>query len=60
MTVILPAAGALERDGLFFLTWRVAFAYLGALAIGGVHVLDNLRHTKPSAPSLNDPPAIGV
>jgi hypothetical protein len=48
LTVVLLAAGALERDGLFFLAGCVAFAvaaaYFGALALGGAHVLDNLWH----------------
>ena len=49
LTVVLLAAGALERDGLFFLAGCVAFsvaaAYFGALALGGAHILDGLRHS---------------
>jgi hypothetical protein len=49
LTVVLLAAGAMERDGLFFLagcaTFTVALAYFGLLAFGGVHLVDNLRHT---------------
>ena len=48
LTVVLLAAGAMERDGLFFLagcaTFTVSLAYFGMLAFGGVHLLDNLRH----------------
>jgi hypothetical protein len=48
LTVVLLAAGALERDGLFFLAGCVAFAvavaYFGLLAFGGAHVVDELRH----------------
>ena len=49
LTIVLLAAGAMERDGLFFLAGCAAFmvtlAYFGLLAFGGAHVLDNLRHT---------------
>ena len=49
LTVILLAAGAMERDGLFFFAGCAAFtgtlAYFGLLAFGGVHLLDNLRHS---------------
>lgn len=49
LAVVLLAAGALERDGLFFLAgcaaFAVAAAYFGALAFGGAHVLDDLRHS---------------
>ena len=49
LTVVLLAAGALERDGLFFLAGCVAFAmaaaYFGLLAFGGAHVVDELRHS---------------
>jgi hypothetical protein len=49
LTVVLLAAGAMERDGLFFLAGCVAFtvtlAYFGLLAFGGAHVLDNLWHS---------------
>ena len=48
LTVVLLAAGALERDGLFFLSGCVAFAvaaaYFGLLVFGGAHVLDELCH----------------
>ena len=48
LTVVLLAAGALERDGVFFLGGCAAFtatlAYFGLLAFGGAHLLDNLRH----------------
>ena len=49
LTVVLLAAGAMERDGLFFLAGCTAFAvtlaYFGLLAFGGAQVLDNLWHT---------------
>lgn len=49
LTVILLAAGAMERDGLFFLAgcamFIVTLAYFGLLAFGGVHLLDNLWQT---------------
>lgn len=49
LTVVLLAAGAMERDGLFFLAGCAMFtatlAYFGLLAFGGTHLLDNLRHT---------------
>ena len=49
LTVILLAAGAMERDGLFFLAgcamFTVTLAYFGLLAFGGVHLLDNLWGT---------------
>jgi len=49
LTVVLLAAGALERDGLFFLAGGAVFvltlAFFGLLAFGGAHLLDNLRHT---------------
>jgi len=49
LTVVLLAAGAMERDGLFFLAgcamFTVALAYFGLLAFGGAHLLDNLRHS---------------
>lgn len=48
LTVILLASGAMERDGVFFLAGCVAFAvaaaYFGALAFGGAHFVDELRH----------------
>jgi len=48
LTVVLLAAGAMERDGLFFLAGCAAFtmtlAYFGLLAFGGAHALDNLWH----------------
>jgi hypothetical protein len=47
LTVVLLAAGAMERDGLFFLGGCVAFtatmAYFGLLVFGGVHLVENLR-----------------
>ena len=49
LTVVLLAAGAMERDGLFFLAGCAAFtatlAYFGLVAFGGAHLLDNLWHT---------------
>lgn len=49
LTVVLLAAGAMERDGVFFLGGCAAFtatlAYFGLLALGGKHLLDNLQHT---------------
>ena len=49
LTVVLLAAGAMERDGLFFLAGCAAFAvtlaYFGLLALGGANVIDNLWHT---------------
>ena len=49
LTVVLLAAGAMERDGLFFLAgcamFTVAVAYFGLLAFGGAHLLDNLWRT---------------
>ncbi|MEI7728899.1 MAG: exopolysaccharide biosynthesis protein [Verrucomicrobiota bacterium] len=49
LTVVLLAAGAMERDGLFFLAGCAMFtatlAYFGLLAFGGVHLLDNLWRT---------------
>jgi hypothetical protein len=48
LTIVLLAAGAMERDGLFFLAGCATFAatltYFGLLAFGGVHLIDNLRH----------------
>jgi len=48
LTVVLLAAGAMERDGLFFLAGCAAFvvtlAWFGLLAFGGAHFLDNLWH----------------
>lgn len=47
LTVILLAAGAMERDGVFFLAGCGLFAltasYFGLLAFGGAHVLDSVR-----------------
>lgn len=47
LTVVLLAAGALERDGLFFLAGCAMFtatlAYFGLLVFGGVHLLDKLH-----------------
>ena len=49
LTVVLLAAGAMERDGLFFLagctTFTVTFAYFGLVAFGGVRLLEILRNT---------------
>jgi hypothetical protein len=49
LTVVLLAAGAMERDGLFFLAGCAMFtatlAYFGLLAFGGVHLIDDFRHT---------------
>jgi hypothetical protein len=49
LTVVLLAAGAMERDGLFFLAGCASFgltlAYFGLLAFGGAHLLDDLRHS---------------
>lgn len=46
LTVVFLAAGALERDGLFFLAGCAMFAaalvYFSLLAFGGVHVLGHL------------------
>ncbi len=46
LTVVLLAAGAIERDGLFFLGGAVMFlisaTYFALLAIGGAHVFDAL------------------
>jgi hypothetical protein len=46
LTVILLAAGAMERDGLFFWAccamFTVTLVYFGLLAFGGVHLLDDL------------------
>jgi hypothetical protein len=48
LTVVLLAAGAMERDGLFFLggcaMFAVTLVYFGLLAFGGAHLLDDLRH----------------
>ena len=49
LTIVLLAAGAMERDGLFFLagcaTFAATLAYFGLLAFGGVHLIANLRHS---------------
>jgi len=49
LTVVLLAAGAMERDGLFFLagcaTFTATLAYFGLLAFGGAHLIDNAIHT---------------
>jgi hypothetical protein len=49
LTVVLLAAGAMERDGFFFLAGCAMFvltlAFFGLLAFGGANLLDNLRHT---------------
>jgi hypothetical protein len=48
LTVILLTAGAMERDGLFFLAGCAMFlltlGYFGLLAFGGAHLFDNLRN----------------
>jgi hypothetical protein len=48
LTVVLLAAGAMERDGLFFLagcaTFVLTLAFFGLLAFGGAHLLDDLGH----------------
>ena len=48
LTVVLLAAGAMERDGLFFLAGCAMFmltsAFFCLLAFGGAHALDHLRH----------------
>jgi hypothetical protein len=48
LTVVLLACGAMEHDGVFFVAGCVAFAVaaacFGALAFGGAHVVDELRH----------------
>ena len=48
LTVVLLAAGAIERDGLFFLagcaTFILTLAFFGLVAFGGARLLDNLRH----------------
>jgi hypothetical protein len=47
LTVVLLAAGSLERDGLFFIGGCVAFvvtvAFFTLLALGGVEVVDQIR-----------------
>ena len=47
LTVVLLAAGAMERDGLFFLAGCTMFvltvAFFAVLAFGGAHILDSLR-----------------
>ena len=49
LTVVLLAAGAMERDGLFFLagcvTFTLTLAFFVLLAFGGAHLFDNLRHS---------------
>ena len=49
LTVMLLAASALERDGLFFLAGclvsLLTAAYFGFLAFGGIHVIESLRHS---------------
>jgi len=48
LTVVLLTAGAMERDGLFFLagcaTFVLTLAFFGLLAFGGAHLLDDLGH----------------
>lgn len=47
-TILLLAAGALERDGAAFLggcfSFAVTVAYFGLLAFGGAHAIDGLKH----------------
>lgn len=47
-TILLLAAGALERDGLFFIAGCVAFAltaaYFSLLAFGGMEAVERLLH----------------
>ena len=47
VTVIFIAAGALERDGLFFLAGCMAFVstliFFSLLAIFGTHIFDTLK-----------------
>lgn len=47
-TILLIAAGALERDGAAFLggcfMFVVTAAYFGLLAFGGAHAIDGLKH----------------
>ena len=49
LTVVLLAAGAMERDGLFFLagcaTFILTLGYFSLLALGGAHLLDDFWHT---------------
>jgi hypothetical protein len=46
-TVLLLAAGALERDGLFFIAGCVSFvattAFFALLALGGAQALERIR-----------------
>lgn len=48
-TIVLLAAAAMERDGLFFLAgcgmFALTLAFFGLLAFGGAHLLEHLRHT---------------
>jgi hypothetical protein len=48
LTVVLLAAGAIERDGIFFLSgcavFAVTVAFFGLLAFGGAHLLESLRN----------------
>lgn len=48
-TVLLIAAGALERDGVAFLggcaMFAVTAAYFALLAFGGAHAIDSLKHS---------------
>jgi hypothetical protein len=48
LTILLLAAGALERDGVFFLTgcgvFLVTTAYFLILALGGAHLVDDVLH----------------
>ncbi len=48
LTVILLAAGAVERDGVFFIVGCLLFAltacFFSLLAFGAAHILDNRWH----------------
>jgi hypothetical protein len=55
-TVLLIAAGALERDGAAFLAgcfmFVVTASYFGLLALGGAHAVDGIKHAILGAWSL--------
>lgn len=52
LTILLLAAGALERDGVFFLAgcsiFLVTITYFAFLGLGGAHILDDLWHARIS------------
>ena len=54
LTILLLAAGALERDGAFFLagcsTFLVTVGFFIFLALGGGHVMNDLWHTRIRGP----------